>query len=74
MSFRAIGLVASNEPILMPFSTPQPHVLPSADNKATEAANNKQRLGVRHYIAVHVGFTGFGKENEATRRAERVGI
>jgi hypothetical protein len=43
--------VASHEHILLPFSTPQTHTLPSADTKATEAANNKQRLGVRHYTA-----------------------
>jgi len=42
--------VASHEHILLPFNTPQPHALPSADSKATQAANNKERLGVRHDI------------------------
>jgi hypothetical protein len=50
MSFRAIGWVVSHEQILLPFSTPQPHALPSADSKATQAANNKERRGVRHGI------------------------
>jgi hypothetical protein len=45
-----VVLVASHEHILLPFSTPQPHALPSADSKATQAANNKERLGVRHDI------------------------
>ena len=49
-SCRGIRWVASHEHILLPFSTPQTHTLPSADTKATEAANDKQRLGVRHYI------------------------
>ena len=43
MYFRAIGWVASHEQIALPFSTPQPHALPSADSKATQAANNKER-------------------------------
>ena len=42
--------VASYENIVQPFSIPQIHTLPSADTKAKEAANNKQRLGVRHCI------------------------
>jgi hypothetical protein len=42
-----MSLVASHEPILLPFSTPQTHTLPSADTKVTQAANNKQRLVVR---------------------------
>ena len=40
--------MASHEHILLPFSTPQPHALPSADSKATQAANNKEKLVVRH--------------------------
>jgi hypothetical protein len=50
MSFRAIGWVASHEHIILPFSTPELHSLSSADSKATQAANNKERLGVRHDI------------------------
>jgi hypothetical protein len=46
-SCRGIGWVASHEHILLPFSTPEPHALPTADSKATQAANNKERLGVR---------------------------
>jgi hypothetical protein len=47
---RSISWVASHEHIVLPFSTPQPHALPSADSKATQAANNKERRGVRHGI------------------------
>jgi hypothetical protein len=49
-SCKCMGWVASHEHILLPFSTPQTHTLPSADTKATEEANNKNRLGVRHDI------------------------
>jgi hypothetical protein len=52
MYFRAIGWVASHEQIALPFSTPQPHALPSADSQATQAANNKERQGVRHDIVL----------------------
>jgi hypothetical protein len=47
-----MGWVASREHFLLPFTTPQTHTLPSADTKATEATNNKQRLCLRHYILV----------------------
>ena len=47
-SFRGIGWVASHEHIILPFSTPQPHALLSADSKVTQAANNKERLGMPH--------------------------
>jgi hypothetical protein len=47
-----MGWLASHEHILLPFSTPQIHTLPSADTKATEAANNKEKLGFRHYIVL----------------------
>jgi hypothetical protein len=47
---RAEILAASHEHILLPFSTPQPQALPSADSKSKQAANNKERLGVRHDI------------------------
>jgi hypothetical protein len=40
--------VGSHKRILLLFSTPQTHTLPSADTKATHAASNKQRLGVRN--------------------------
>jgi hypothetical protein len=46
----SIGLVASHQHITLPFSTPQPHALPSADSKATQAANNKESLAVHHHI------------------------
>jgi hypothetical protein len=49
-SCRGIFWVASHEHILLPFSTPQPHALPTADSRATQAANNKERLGLRHGI------------------------
>jgi hypothetical protein len=42
--------VASHEHNLLPFSKPQSHALLSAESKATEAANNKERLGVCHDI------------------------
>ena len=45
-----MGWVASHEHIILPFGTSQPCALPSADNKATEAADNKERMGVRHDI------------------------
>jgi hypothetical protein len=45
-----MGWVASYEHIQLPFSTPQTHTLPSADTKAAEAANNKERLFLRHYV------------------------
>ena len=45
-----IGWVTSHEHFLLLFSTPQTQTLPSADSKATEAVNNKERLGVRHDI------------------------
>ena len=41
-------LVASHEHNLLPFSTPQSYALLSAKTKATEAANNKERLGECH--------------------------
>jgi hypothetical protein len=50
MSWAGIGWVASSEHILLPLSTPQLHALPSADSKATQAANNKELLGFRHDI------------------------
>jgi hypothetical protein len=49
-SCRGICWVASHEHILLPFSTPQPHALPTADSRATQAANNKERPGVRRDI------------------------
>jgi hypothetical protein len=42
-----MGWVASHEQIIPPFSTLEPHALLSADSKVTEAAKNKERLGVR---------------------------
>ena len=45
-----IGWVASHEQTLLPFCTLQPHALLSANSKATHAANNKERLGMRHRI------------------------
>ena len=39
--------MAFHEHITLPFSTPEPHALLSADSKVTEAAKNKERLGVR---------------------------
>jgi hypothetical protein len=50
MSCISIGFVASHEQILLPFRTPQPHALPSADSKATQAAKNKKRRRARHGI------------------------
>jgi hypothetical protein len=43
-----MGWVAFHEQIIPPFGSLKPHALLSADNKATEAANNKERLSVRH--------------------------
>jgi hypothetical protein len=40
--------VASHEHNLLPFSTPQSYALFSAESKATEAANNKERLDECH--------------------------
>ena len=48
LSCKGKSWVASYERILLPLSTPQTHTLLSADTKAAKAANNKQRLGVRH--------------------------
>jgi hypothetical protein len=42
--------VASHENNLLPFSTPQSYALLSVESKATEAANNKERLVVCYYI------------------------
>ena len=42
--------VASHEHNLLPFSTPRSYALLSAESKATEAANNKERLVVCHFI------------------------
>ena len=42
--------MVSHEHNLLPFSTPQSYALLSAESKATEAANNKERLVVRHYV------------------------
>jgi len=41
-------LVASHEHNLLPFSTPQSYALLSAESKAAEAANNKERLDECH--------------------------
>jgi hypothetical protein len=43
--------VAPHEQNLLPFSTPQPYALLSAESKATDSANNKEMLGVCHDIA-----------------------
>ena len=40
--------MATHEHNLLPFSTPQSYALLSAKSKATEAANNKERLGECH--------------------------
>ena len=45
-------LVTSHEHNLLPFSTPQSYALLSAESKATEAANNKERLGECHDCVV----------------------
>jgi hypothetical protein len=45
-----MGWVASLEHNLLPFSTPQSYALLSAESKATEETNNKERLGVCHDI------------------------
>jgi hypothetical protein len=50
LSCIGVGWVASHEHILLPFSTPQPHALPSANSKTTRVANNKERLAVPHVI------------------------
>jgi hypothetical protein len=42
--------VTSQEHNLLPFSTPQSYALLSVESKATEAANNKERLDERHDI------------------------
>ena len=42
--------MAFHEHNLLPFSTPKSYALLSAESKATEAANNKEKLGVRHDI------------------------
>jgi hypothetical protein len=42
--------VTSYEHIMLSFSTPQPHAVPSADSKATQAASNKEMLGMPHDI------------------------
>ena len=42
--------MAFHEHNLLPFSTPQSYALLSAESKATEAANNEERLVVCHYI------------------------
>ena len=44
------AVVAFHEHNLLPFSTPQSYALLSAESKATEAANNEERLVVCHYI------------------------
>jgi hypothetical protein len=49
-SCRGIVWVASHEQTLLPFSTLQPHALPSADIKVTRAASNKVRLVMRHDV------------------------
>ena len=41
-------MVASHEHNLLPFSTPQSYALLSAQSKAAEAANNKERLDECH--------------------------
>jgi hypothetical protein len=43
-------LVESHEHNLLPFSTPQSYALLSAESKATEAANNKERLDEYHFF------------------------
>jgi hypothetical protein len=43
--------VVSYEHNLLPFGTPQSYALLSAESKATEAANNKEKLVVCHDIA-----------------------
>ena len=42
--------MAFHELNLLPFSTPKSYALLSAESKATEAANNKERLVICHYI------------------------
>jgi hypothetical protein len=42
--------LASHEHNLLPFSTLQSYAVLSPESKATEAANNKERLGVCHDI------------------------
>ena len=42
--------MAFHEHNLLPFSTPQSYALLSAESKTTEAANNKERLVVCHFI------------------------
>jgi predicted house-cleaning NTP pyrophosphatase (Maf/HAM1 superfamily) len=42
--------VAFHEHNLLPSSTPESYALLSAESKATEAANNEERLVVCHYI------------------------
>ena len=54
--------MASYEHNLLPFSTPQSHALLSAESKATEAANNKERLDeCRNNVWCHTIFRGAKK-------------
>jgi hypothetical protein len=53
--YRCWGVV-SHEHNLLPFSTPQSYALLSAESKATDAANIKERLGVCHDMCGAVPF------------------
>jgi hypothetical protein len=51
--------VASHEHNLLLFSTPKSYAQLSADSKATDAANNKERLDVCHDMCGAVPFNCF---------------
>ena len=48
--------MAPYEHNLLPFSTPQSYALLSAESKATDAANNKEKLDVYHDMCGAVPF------------------
>jgi hypothetical protein len=57
-----MGWVASHENNLLPFSTPQSYALLSLYSQTTDAANNKERLGVCHCVVLcrTMNFVGVG--------------
>ena len=51
--------MAPHEHNLLPFSTPKSYALLSAESKATDAANNKEMLGLSNDIVLcRTGFVG----------------
>ena len=61
----------SHEQNLLPFSTPQSYALLSAESKAADAANNKERLDVCHDMCGAVPFNQrLGREAAKRLRAK----